>query len=161
MTVIGAGLGGLTLAQGLRRAGIDVVVVERDEERGRPQGISLHVDDRGMAALRECLPPGHRAMAEATLGGPRDRSLLLDEVDGELRTRPGGRRPGRQTSRRLLRAVLLTGLEDVVRFGTAFTGFERRVGGGVRALFSDGSTACSDVLVGADGIGSAARSREI
>lgn len=157
VTVIGAGLGGLTLAQGLRRAGIDVVVLERDGEHGRSQGVSLHLDDRGMAALRACLPPGHAAMAEATMGALRDRSVDLSEVDGELRTRPAARRPGRQANRRLLRAVLLSGLEDVVRFGTAFTGFERRTGGGVRARCTDGSTASADVLVGADGIGSAVR----
>ncbi|WP_280370949.1 FAD-dependent oxidoreductase [Nocardia wallacei] len=163
--VVGAGLGGLTLAQGLRQAGIDVVVYERDGTSGRTQGISLHVDDRGTAALRACLPPAHAAMAEATMGGPRERMLALSELDGALAitgTRPvdglaGRARPGRQAHRPLLRAVLLTGLEDVVRFGAEFTRFEQRADGTVRAYFAAGGTDTADVLVGADGIGSAVR----
>ena len=143
--VIGAGVGGLTLAQGLRREGVDVEVYERDERRGRPQGISLHLDDRGTTALRECLPPGHFAMVEATLGGPRVDTLFMSEVDGELavvRRQPLGGPPvpgrqvrarqGRQAHRPLLRAVLLTGLEDAVRFGAEFTRFERLADGTVR-----------------------------
>jgi 2-polyprenyl-6-methoxyphenol hydroxylase-like FAD-dependent oxidoreductase len=165
--VIGAGLGGLTLAHGLRRAGITVAVYERDGALGRPQGVSLHVDDRGAAALRSCLPPAHAAMVAATTGGPRTQTLTLSEVDGELTVvgaRPadgvaGRARPGRQVHRPLLRAVLLTGLEDVVRFGAEFTRFERRADGTVRAWFADGGTDVADVLVGADGIGSAVRGR--
>nr|WP_042188833.1 NAD(P)/FAD-dependent oxidoreductase [Kibdelosporangium sp. MJ126-NF4] len=157
--VIGAGLGGLTLAHGLRRAGIDVVVHERDQARGRPQGVSLHFDDRAFTALRACLPPGHAAMVEATTGGPRDRTWSLSEVDGHLVAATGAdqARPGRQVHRPLLRAVLLTGLEGVVRFGAEFTRFEQRDDGSVRAWFADGSTDTGDVLVGADGIGSAVR----
>ncbi|MEU8399886.1 NAD(P)/FAD-dependent oxidoreductase [Nonomuraea sp. NPDC048892] len=163
--VIGAGLGGLTLAQGLRRSGIEVVVYERDGARGRAQGVSLHVDDRGARALRACLPPAHAAMVEATMGGSRERTLTLSEVDGALTvvgaqpsTGVAGRpRPGRQVHRPLLRAVLLTGLEDVVRFGTEFTRFEQRADGMVQVWFADGGTDTADVLVGADGIGSAVR----
>jgi 2-polyprenyl-6-methoxyphenol hydroxylase-like FAD-dependent oxidoreductase len=165
--VIGAGIGGLTLAQGLRQAGIDVVVYEREGPRGRPQGISLHVDARGLAALRACLPPGHAAMVEATMGGPRERSLVVSEVEGQLAVvhdRPldggaGPARPGRQAHRPLLRAVLLTGLE--VRFGAPFTRFERPADGTVRAWFADGGTDTADVLVGADGIGSAVRRQQL
>jgi 2-polyprenyl-6-methoxyphenol hydroxylase-like FAD-dependent oxidoreductase len=169
--VVGAGLGGLTLAQGLRRAGIEVVVYERDGALGRPQGVSLHVDDRGASALRACLPPAHAAMVEATTGGRREQTLTLSEVDGALAVvgaRPadgleGRARPGRQVHRPLLRAVLLTGLANVVRFGAEFTRFERRADGTVRAWFADGSgdihTDTADVLVGADGIGSAVRRR--
>ncbi len=165
--VIGAGLGGLTLAHGLRRAGIDVAVYERDGARGRPQGVSLHLDDRGAAALRACLPPAHAAMAEATTGGPREQTLTLSDVEGELTVvgaRPadgsaGRARPGRQVHRPLLRAVLLTGLDDVVRFGAEFTRFEQRADGTIRAFFADGGTDTGDVLVGADGIGSAVRRR--
>ncbi|WP_167455250.1 FAD-dependent oxidoreductase [Amycolatopsis kentuckyensis] len=163
--VIGAGLGGLTLAHGLRRAGIDVAVYERDGAQGRPQGVSLHVDDRGAAAMRACLPPAHAAMAEATMGGLREQTLMLSDVEGELTVvgaRPsdgsaGRARPGRQVDRPLLRAVLLTGLDDVVRFGAEFTRFEPRADGTVRVFFAGGSTDTGDVLVGADGIGSAVR----
>ncbi|MET7339436.1 FAD-dependent monooxygenase [Nonomuraea sp. NPDC005650] len=165
VVVVGAGLGGLTLAHGLRRAGIEVVVYEREGKQGRPQGISLHFDDRGTAALRACLPPPHVAMAEATMGGPRVQRLLLSEADGRLvveRSHPldgasGPARPGRQVHRPLLRAVLLTGLEDTVRFGAEFTRFEQRPDGTVRSWFADGSTDTADVLVGADGVGSAVR----
>ncbi|MFJ7214964.1 FAD-dependent oxidoreductase [Amycolatopsis sp. NPDC098790] len=160
--VIGAGPGGLTLAHGLRRRGIDVAVHERDGVRGRPQGVSLHVDDRGMTALRGCLPAAHVAMVEATAGGPREQTLALSDVDGELTvagTRPSEARPGRQVHRPLLRAVLLTGLADVVRFGSQFTRFEQRPDGTVRVFFADGRTETADVVVGADGIGSAVRRR--
>jgi 2-polyprenyl-6-methoxyphenol hydroxylase-like FAD-dependent oxidoreductase len=163
--VVGAGLGGLTLAHGLRRAGIDVVVYERDGALGRPQGISLHVDDRGASALRACLPPAHAAMAEATMGGLREQTLTLSEVDGALAVvgaqssdgMAGRARPGRQTHRPLLRAVLLTGLEDVVRFGAEVTRFEQRADGTVRVWCADGGMDTADVLVGADGIGSVVR----
>ncbi|HET6710963.1 FAD-dependent oxidoreductase, partial [Amycolatopsis sp.] len=61
--------------------------------------------------------------------------------------------------RPLLRAVLLTGLGDAVRFGAEFTRFERRADGRVGVCFADGATDTADVLVGADGIGSAVRAR--
>nr|QEO74106.1 hypothetical protein [uncultured bacterium] len=167
VVVIGAGLGGLTLAHGLRRAGIDVAVYERDGASGRQQGVSLHVDDRGASALRMCLPPAHAAMVEATMGGPREQTLTLSDRDGELTitgARPsdgmaGRARPGRQVHRPLLRAVLVTELEDVVRFGAEFTRFEQCADGTVRVWFADGRTDTADVLVGADGIGSAVRRR--
>ena len=167
VVVVGAGVGGLTLAHGLRQAGIDVVVYERDGAVGRTQGVSLHVDDRGASALRACLPPAHVAMVEATTGGPREQTVALAEVDGELAvtgTRvadgvAGRARPGRQVHRPLLRAVLLTGLDDVVRLGAECTRFEQRADGTVRVWLADGRTDTADVLVGADGIGSAVRRR--
>ena len=162
--VIGAGLGGLTLAQGLRQVGIDVVVYERDDQRGRPQGISLHFDDRAGAAIDACLPQAHAAMAKATMGGPRDHTQLVSQVDGELEIfhreplqASGGTRPGRQASRPLLRAMLLAGLEGVVHFRKRFERFEQHADGSVEAFFADGTSTRGDVIVGADGIGSAVR----
>jgi len=169
--VVGAGVGGLTLAQGLRRAGFDVAVYERDDENGRPQGIAVHIDERGTTALRACLPPEQLGLAEGTMGGPRTQTLQLSTDDGELAivgSKPSnaaagtallGARPGRQASRPVLRAALLAGLEDVVHFGAALTRFEQQPDGTVKAWFSDGSTDTADVLVGADGGGSAVRAQ--
>ena len=51
--VIGAGLGGLCLAQGLCKAGVDVAVYERDAGLAvRTQGHRVHIDSRGEQALR-------------------------------------------------------------------------------------------------------------
>lgn len=167
--VVGAGIGGLTLALGLRQAGIDVAVYERDPVDRRRQGISLHVDDRGLTALRGCLPPALMAMVEATAGRPRVQAQVLAEVAGELtlaRTEPltaatSKARPGRQVDRPLLRAVLLHGLEGAVRFEAPFTRFRTRDDGTVQAWFGDGSTDTADVLVGADGVGSAVRRQHL
>ena len=69
VAVAGAGLGGLCLAQGLLKAGVDVTVYERDERLdGRRQGYRLHVDARAGLALEQCLPPGSLALFQATCG---------------------------------------------------------------------------------------------
>jgi 2-polyprenyl-6-methoxyphenol hydroxylase-like FAD-dependent oxidoreductase len=106
-------------------------------------------------------------MVVATTGGPREQTLKLSDVDGELAVTDalpsdgvaGRARPGRQVHRPLLKAVLLTDLDDVVRFGAEFTRFEQRADGTVRVWFADGRSDIADVLVGADGIGSAVRRR--
>ncbi|APD12550.1 FAD-dependent oxidoreductase [Pandoraea sputorum] len=59
VNIIGAGLGGLCLAQGLRRAGISFDVYERDPAPdARFQGYRLRIDANGLDALTECLPDG-------------------------------------------------------------------------------------------------------
>src|SRR5262245_58428583 len=56
--IIGAGLGGLALAQGLNRSGFKVKVFERDESpTSRSQGYRISMRLLGMTALRELLPP--------------------------------------------------------------------------------------------------------
>ena len=67
--VVGAGIGGLCLAQGLLRRGVDVAVYERDaalESRG--QGYRLHLD--AGAALHSCLAPDLYQLCVATAGRP-------------------------------------------------------------------------------------------
>ncbi len=54
--IIGAGLGGLTLAQSLRRSDISVQIFERDNGPfDRPQGYRLHLDTDAVNAAREVL----------------------------------------------------------------------------------------------------------
>jgi 2-polyprenyl-6-methoxyphenol hydroxylase-like FAD-dependent oxidoreductase len=56
--IIGAGTGGLCLAQGLKRAGIGVGVYERDRtRRDGLQGYRVGIDADGKRALRANLPP--------------------------------------------------------------------------------------------------------
>src|SRR4051794_17049024 len=56
--IIGAGLGGLALAQGLNKAGFKVKVFERDESStSRPQGYRISIGSLGMGAFSALLPP--------------------------------------------------------------------------------------------------------
>jgi salicylate hydroxylase len=57
VVIAGAGLGGLCAAVGLRRAGLRVLVLERDANlASRPQGYRININLAGDAALRACLP---------------------------------------------------------------------------------------------------------
>ncbi|ODP35224.1 NAD(P)/FAD-dependent oxidoreductase [Pandoraea sp. ISTKB] len=86
VTIIGAGLGGLCLAQGLRRAGIPFDVYERDAApEARFQGYRLRIDADGLDALTQCLPDGRvervREHAAATRTGGRFVTPQLDDAD--------------------------------------------------------------------------------
>jgi len=55
--IIGAGTGGLCLAQGLKKDGVAVEVFERDDTpTDRLQGYRLSLNATGSRALRACLP---------------------------------------------------------------------------------------------------------
>ena len=57
VAIIGGGMGGLCLANGLKKAGISVAVYERDQSpESRTQGYRIHIDPQGSTALHECLP---------------------------------------------------------------------------------------------------------
>jgi 2-polyprenyl-6-methoxyphenol hydroxylase-like FAD-dependent oxidoreductase len=166
--VIGGGLGGLCLAQGLRRAGIDVAVYERDgSPDARDQGYRVHIDARGERALRACLPPAAYERHLATRGQASLGLTVYRAVDGELVEAFARRFPegdsddfvtaGHAVDRLTLREALLTGLEGAVHFGKELMRYELLAGGGVRAHFADGTSATGDVLVGADGVGSRVR----
>lgn len=161
MLVVGGGIAGLALAQGLRRAGVDVTVCEQGRSRTAGswlEGYQIHINERGAAALEACLGPGVRQALDANALRPTDGFQVLDEHLRELLVeRSDAFAQSRPIIRSALRRVLLTDLEDSVRFQTRFTRYETLEGGQVRAHFADGSCAAADVLVGADGIGSAVR----
>jgi 2-polyprenyl-6-methoxyphenol hydroxylase-like FAD-dependent oxidoreductase len=160
VAIIGAGLGGLCLAQGLRDSGVAVSVHERDADMAsRRQGYRIHIGPGGAAALGQCLPPALYELFVASSGQSAHKITVMNPRLRTLKEFPtnephvGMSVPA---DRRTLRQVLLAGLDDVVRFGHDFKRYELR-GDRVHAYFSDGSKVEVDVLVGADGIGSVVR----
>jgi len=163
--IIGGGIGGLCLAQGLRRSGVNVAVYERERSRSdRLEGYRIHIDPDGAKALHGCLPAavwGAFVANTVDLGGFRFLSENLEELavleadaDGAQVT-PTER--SHAIDRITLRELLLTGLDDVVHFDRKFERYERARDGKVIAHFTDGSTATADVLVGSDGVNSRVR----
>lgn len=173
VTIIGAGLGGLCLGQALRRRGFAFDIHERDPSlTARPQGYRIRIDRTGREALAACLPSDLAALVRETSAVTRSPGRFLDPQLAPIRGRSvstwrdastdRAREDGDLSVHRLtLREILLTGLEDRVRFGHAFAGCEPDPGGGVCVQFVDGSSVRTDLLVAADGAGSAVRRRTL
>ena len=165
--IIGAGTGGLCLAHGLKRAGINVTVYERDRTRKDGlQGYRVGISPAGSYALKECLSPELYDLFVATCARPPRYFNMLTEQMSELLSmdRFSGNDPvdsEKSVSRMTLRQVLLTGLEDVVVFDKKFSHYEHYSDGRVIVSFEDGTQAIGDVLVGADGAGSRLRKQRL
>jgi 2-polyprenyl-6-methoxyphenol hydroxylase-like FAD-dependent oxidoreductase len=156
--IVGAGIGGLCLAQGLRKSGIDVAVYERDADPlARAQGYRFSVRDEAVAALHECLPPDLYSLFESTSGKADTQfRLFANETDAlaELHTTRHETGGDHVVDRATLREIALRGLD--VRFGKKFTHYQLQPDG-VVAYFADGTKSAADVLVGADGASSHVR----
>lgn len=164
VVILGGGIGGLTLAQGLKKAGISVAVYERDlTPTDRVQGYRVRISPTGSRALHACLPPDLFDAFARTCGRPgRAVHFLTESMDVllTLSTTFADADPiaaNRNVSRISLRHVLLSGLDDVVHFGKSFARYDDDPSGPVVAHFEDGTTAKGDVLVAADGGGSRVR----
>lgn len=161
--VIGAGTGGLCLAQGLRRAGIGVAVYERYRTRGEGLlGYRVGIGPTGSRALRECLPPELFDTYLVTCArSPHYFNVITQRLrqtaSFTLRPDTDPVNSERSVARMTLRQVLLTGMEEVVHFDKTFTRYEQRDDGTVTAYFADGTSATGDLLVAADGTHSAVR----
>ncbi|AYG57766.1 FAD-dependent oxidoreductase [Rhizobium jaguaris] len=166
--IIGAGTGGLALAHALKQAGIDVSVFERDlVPNADTGGYRVGISPAGSRALKTCVPPDIYDLFVATCArAPRNFSMLTErfaevlclELDGVAAEAMDGEK---NVIRKTLRRVLLMGLEDQVSFGKRFEGFTQNPDGSVTARFEDGSSASGDVLIGADGSGSAVRKQRL
>ncbi|MDX0425012.1 FAD-dependent oxidoreductase [Sinorhizobium medicae] len=164
VAIIGGGPGGLALAQGLKKNGIDTAVFERDPIRADyVQGFRMRIRQRGIDALRANLPPHLYQAFLDTLGIAPTESLILDERfnrledAGQTPREPEDTHIEKSVSRITLRQILLSGLDRIFQTGKRFERYETLADNTVVAHFSDGSAVRANLLVGADGAGSAVR----
>jgi 2-polyprenyl-6-methoxyphenol hydroxylase-like FAD-dependent oxidoreductase len=164
VAIIGGGLGGLCLANGLKNAGVSVAVYERDQSpEARPQGYRIHIDPQGSTALHQCLPSHLWDLFNSTGGDFSQGFSVVTERLHELLNLAGTRGAGdgiarhRSISRITLRRILLAGLKDDVKFNKRFLHYEEASDGAIIAHFEDGATAQADLLVAADGLHSRVR----
>jgi salicylate hydroxylase len=155
--IVGGGIGGLALAQGLKKAGMSAAVYERDRTpTDRLQGYRVHISPKGSEALHSCLPAELFEVFAATCSvGNRGFRFLTEKMEEllsiEIRSDARSIAQHRSASRITLRQVLLSGLDGILRFGKTFMHYEEMADGPIVLHFTDGSTATCDVLVGADG----------
>ncbi|MFG2087287.1 MULTISPECIES: FAD-dependent monooxygenase [unclassified Spirillospora] len=157
--VAGAGIGGLTTAIALRRAGIDTVVLERRSTPDRLlTGGGFMLWHNALLALRELKldEPVAEAGVEIVhheFRSDRDRRLARWDVASEA-GRHGA--PALGLRRSALNTVLMEAAGDCVRLGTRCAGFTQD-GDGVTVRLDDGAELRADVLIGADGVRSTVR----
>ncbi len=162
VVVVGGGIGGLCLAQGLKKSGISVDVYERDESAAfRAQGYRISLKDTGAWALLDCLPESLFELCVATSINTATRLVVLDEHLNQKFAMPlPHAAPGIEgfgVNRLTLREILLGGLDGSVHFAKIYERFEQAEDGRVTAQFADGTSAAADLLVGADGTWSRVR----
>lgn len=160
--VIGAGIGGLAAAIGLKRAGWDITVCERAAEMAHIRvGSAMQIAPNGMRALRALDPELEQRVQGA--GAQINQIDWLDRRGRVLAVWPieewtqdtGAHSIG--IARSELQRVLSEMLDaDAVAMNRPFTAFEQDESG-VTARFADGAVERADVLVGADGLRSGVR----
>jgi 2-polyprenyl-6-methoxyphenol hydroxylase-like FAD-dependent oxidoreductase len=149
ITIVGAGLGGLTLANVLHKHGIDTVVYDADASPiARHQGGMLDIhEDSGQIALQAA---GLFETFQAIIFEGGDALRILDKTGAVgLADNGNGRRP--EVDRGALRDLLLSSLpKGTVRWGTRVLAV-RRSGDRYAIDFADGSITATDIVIGADG----------
>lgn len=158
VTIIGAGLGGLTLARVLHVHGIAATIYEAEPSaEARKQGgqLDVHAHNGQLALEAADLTDEFRAIiregGEATRMLDQHGALLFEEPDDGTGGRP-------EVLRGDLRRILLESLpEGTVQWGKKLAGIVGPGDGRYELAFADGTTLNTEILIGADGAWSKVR----
>ncbi|ORY18403.1 hypothetical protein BCR34DRAFT_654452 [Clohesyomyces aquaticus] len=154
--IVGAGLGGLSLAQNLRKQGISFEVFERDAEKNaRSQGWAIALYSI-IDALLESYPSDMPDMRDSVdhlrpLNLPAQISIYGVDTKDRIGYQDSPGAPLIRAERRRLRSWLSTNIP--IQWGKRVTSTTSD-DNGVTVSFEDGTSAKGDILVGADGINS-------
>lgn len=154
--IIGAGLGGLALAQGLKKHGIDFTVFERDDTADvRTQGYRIKIFPDSIPDLQYLMSPELFREFEATTAETVMLETSINALDGRVLARRALHGPKPYTvDRGFLRKILLHGVKDRIKWGKDVTRYEVDEADSdspVTVHFADGCVASGTLLVGADG----------
>ncbi|KAI1643699.1 putative monooxygenase [Daldinia loculata] len=155
--IVGAGLGGLTLAQSLRKQGIPFEIFERDTDAhsrflGWALGVHTILDDL-VSSIPDDLPPIKESITH--LSPLKLEAQIAFYFHGKhIAVQSTPEQPVIRANRPRFRDWLSTHIP--IQWGKRPTRVEQ-VQDEIRLHFEDGTTATGDILVGADGVNSFVR----
>lgn len=156
--IIGSGLSGSLLANGLAKNNIDFVVYERDPEQSRREGYQIRIGENALIGMRSCLDAEQLSLVVKNIGTNVKVPILYD--GGFKKFLDLNRLPTYSKSvpidRVVLREIFVQPVLQLgkIRHDKKFTTYEIIREGHrdlVRVAFDDGSTDTCDLLIGADG----------
>ncbi|WP_336082438.1 FAD-dependent oxidoreductase [Nocardia sp. SSK8] len=154
VVIVGGGIGGLALGAGLRRAGHEVAVFDRDRDVAATGGYHITLDERAQSALARLVAPEtmRRLLASGSALRLRDRDMLWD-----YRGRLLGYGPDLTGSasididRITLRTLLADAVGADLHLGSTVSEVGIDDNGTPRVVFVEGTSVTADLVVGADG----------